>query len=170
MPDAGNGGNTVAHPQDLAHLVVLAVKGGRVYFGAQQVNDLAGIGKHLGRLGQTVLHLGQAALHAPVVFLAAHRDAEAAQQAFILRQLQRQLFVFVLLPQKFPDLRQLLGSRGGHIPQDRFLTARAFGSALLIGIHQLVQRLYAVRLQGTQQLLQLAVTGSCRHVLHLLPR
>ena len=51
MPDAGNGGNTVAHPQDLAHLVVLAVKGSRVYFGAQQVNDLAGIGKHLGRLG-----------------------------------------------------------------------------------------------------------------------
>ena len=98
MTDAGNGGNAIAHPDDLAHLVILAVKGGGIDLGPQKVDDLGGIGEHLRGVQQTVLHLGQTTLHAPVVFIAAHGDGEAAQQGGVLDQLQRQLLIVIFFP------------------------------------------------------------------------
>ena len=77
---------------------LLAVKGGGIDLGPQKVDDLGGIGEHLRGVQQTVLHLGQTTLHAPVVFIAAHGDGEAAQQGGVLDQLQRQLLIVIFFP------------------------------------------------------------------------
>ena len=140
--------------------MVPPVKGGSVDLGAQKVDDLFGGRQHFGRLGQPPAHLVQAAFHAPVIFLAADSNAEAAQQALVFHQVQRQVLGLILFAQEIPDLGQLLLGGRGHITQRGAELCGTLRAPLLIGVHQLVQCLHAVRFQLGKQLLQFAVTGS----------